>query len=69
MALLFSFSVAMDKFVIGKVVTAIDYQSIQFSIRLTVATAWTTRLISFSMPVLSWQRSITRMPPLHASAQ
>jgi hypothetical protein len=38
MALLFSFSVAMDKFVIGRVVTAIHYQSIQFSIRLAVAT-------------------------------
>jgi len=38
MALLFSFSVAMDKLVIGRVVTAIDYPSIQFSIRLAVAT-------------------------------
>ena len=28
----------MDKFVIGGVVTAIHYQSIQFSIRLAVAT-------------------------------
>jgi len=36
--LLFSFSVAMDKFVIGKVVTAIDYPSMQFSIRLAAAT-------------------------------
>jgi len=36
--LLFSFFVAMDKIVIGKVVTAIDYPSIQFSIRLAVAT-------------------------------
>jgi hypothetical protein len=31
MTLRFSFSVAMDKFVIGRVVTAIDYPSIQFS--------------------------------------
>jgi hypothetical protein len=38
MALLFSFSVAMDKFVIGGIVTAIDYPSIQFSIGLAVAT-------------------------------
>jgi hypothetical protein len=38
MALLFSFSVALDKFVIARVVTAIDYPSIQFSIRLAVAT-------------------------------
>jgi putative Mn2+ efflux pump MntP len=38
MALLFSFSLAMDKFVVGRVVTAIDYPSIQFSIRLAVAT-------------------------------
>jgi hypothetical protein len=38
MAFLFSFSVAMDKFVIGRVVTAIHYQAIQFSIRLAVAT-------------------------------
>ncbi len=28
----------MDKFVIGRVVTAIDYPSTQFSIRLAVAT-------------------------------
>ena len=28
----------MDKFVIGRVVTAIDYPSIQLSIRLAVAT-------------------------------
>jgi hypothetical protein len=38
MALLFSFSLAMDKLVIGRVVTTIDYLSIQFSIRLAVAT-------------------------------
>jgi len=38
MAFLFSHSFAMDKFVICKVVTAIDYPSIQFSIRLAVAT-------------------------------
>jgi hypothetical protein len=38
MALLFSFSVAMDKFVMGRVVTAIDYPSIQFWIRFAVAT-------------------------------
>ena len=38
MALFFSFSVAMDKFVIGRVVTAIHYRSIQFPIRLAVAT-------------------------------
>ena len=50
----------MDKFVIGRVVTAIDYPSMQFSIRLAVATALTTRLSSFSMAVLSWQHSITR---------
>jgi hypothetical protein len=37
MALLFSFSLAMDKFVIGRVVTAIEYPSIQFSFRLAVA--------------------------------
>jgi len=42
----------MDKFVIGRVVTAIDYNSIQFSIKLAVATALTTRLSSFSMAVL-----------------
>jgi hypothetical protein len=34
-------------------VTAIDYPSIQFSIRLAVAIALTTRLISFSMAVFS----------------
>jgi hypothetical protein len=33
----------MDKFVIGRVVTAIDYPSIKFSIRLAVANALTTR--------------------------
>jgi hypothetical protein len=60
MALLFSFFVAMDEFVIRRVVTAIDYPSIQFSIRLAVATALTTRLNSFSRAVLSWQHSITR---------
>jgi hypothetical protein len=49
MALLFSFSLAMDNFVIGRVVTAIDYPSIQFSIRLAVTTTLTTRLSSFSM--------------------
>jgi hypothetical protein len=38
MALLFSFSLAMDKFGIGRVVTTIDYPLIQFSIRLAVAT-------------------------------
>jgi hypothetical protein len=38
MALLFSFSLAMDMFVIGRVVTTIDYPSIQFSIKLAVAT-------------------------------
>jgi hypothetical protein len=59
MALLFSFSLAMDKFVSGRGVTAIDYASIQFSIRLAVATALTTRLSSFSMAVLSWRHSIT----------
>ena len=31
-------SVAMDKLVIGRVLTPIDYLSIQFSIRLAVAT-------------------------------
>jgi hypothetical protein len=49
MALLFSFSLAMDNFVIGRVVTAIDYPSIQFSIRLAVTTTLTARLSSFSM--------------------
>ena len=49
----------MDRFVIGRVVTAIDYLSIPFSIRLAVATALTTRLSSFSIAVLSWQHSIT----------
>jgi len=43
MALLFSFSLAMDKFVIGRVVTAIDYPSMKFSLRLAVANASTTR--------------------------
>jgi len=52
MALLFSFSLAMDNFVIGRVVTAIDYTSIQFSIRLAVTTTLTTRLSSFSMAFL-----------------
>src|SRR6266567_5343167 len=62
MALLFSFSLAMDKFVIGRVVTAIDYPSIQFSIRLAVTTTLTTRLSSFSNDGPSWQHSInTRM--------
>jgi hypothetical protein len=60
MALLFSFSLAMDNFVIGRVVTAIDYPSIQFSIGLTVATTLTTRLSSLFMAVLSWLHSITR---------
>jgi len=60
MALLFSFSLATDKFVIGSVVTAIDYPSIQFSIRLAVATSLTTRLSSFSMAILSWQHSKTQ---------
>src|SRR6266478_2999136 len=55
--LLFS---AMDKFVIGRVVTAIDYTLIQFSIRLAVGTTLTTRLSSLFMAVLSWQHSITR---------
>jgi hypothetical protein len=49
----------MDKFVIGSVVTAIDYPSIQFSIRLAVATAFPTRLISFSMAALFLQHSMT----------
>src|SRR6266404_113674 len=60
MALLFSFSLATDKFVIGSVVTAIDYPSIQFSIRLAVVTALTTRLSSFSMAILSCQHSKTQ---------
>jgi hypothetical protein len=55
MASFFSFSRVMDKFVIGRV-----YPSIQSSIRLAVTTALTTRLSSFSMAVLSWQRSVTR---------
>jgi hypothetical protein len=37
MALFFSSSLAMDKFVIGRVEAAIDYSSIQFSIRFAVA--------------------------------
>src|ERR1700676_3695204 len=60
MALLFSFSLAMNKFLIGRVVTAIDYTLIQFSIRLAVATTLTTRLSSLFMAVLPWQHSITR---------
>jgi hypothetical protein len=60
MALLFSFSLAMDKFVIGRAVTSIGYPSIQFSIKPAVATAWTTRLSSSSKAVLSWRHSITR---------
>jgi hypothetical protein len=55
MASFFSFSRVMDKFVIGRV-----YPSTQFSIRLAVTTALTTRLSSFSMAVPSWQRSVTR---------
>jgi hypothetical protein len=50
----------MDKFEIGRVVTAIDYSSMQFSIRLAVATTVTVRLRSFSMAVLSCQHSLTR---------
>ena len=42
----------MDNFVIGRVVNAIDYSSIQFSIRVAVTTALTTLLSSFSMAVL-----------------
>jgi hypothetical protein len=49
MALLFSFSLAMDKFVIGRVVTAIDYTLTQFSIKLAVAATLTTRLSSLFM--------------------
>jgi hypothetical protein len=49
MALLFSFSLAMDSFGIGRVVTAIGYPSIQFSTRLAVTTTLTARLSSFSM--------------------
>jgi hypothetical protein len=60
MALLFSFSLAMDKFVIGRVVTPIDYPLIQFSIKPAVATAWTTRLSSSSKAVLSWWHPITQ---------
>jgi len=52
MALLCSFSLAMDNFVIGRVVNAIDYSSIQFSIRVAVTTTLTTLLSSFSMAVL-----------------
>ena len=44
MALLFSFSLALDNFGIGRVVTAINYPSIQFSIRLAVTTTLTARL-------------------------
>jgi hypothetical protein len=67
MALLFSFSLAMDKFVIGSVVTAIDYPSIQSSIRLAVATALTTGRSP-------WRPFLGSTPkhedaPLHASAQ
>jgi hypothetical protein len=53
MALIFSYSLAMDKFVIGRVVTVIDDPSIKFSIRLAAAIALTTRLSSFSMAVFS----------------
>jgi hypothetical protein len=53
MALLFSFSLATDKFAIGRVVTAIDYPSIRFPIRPVVATALTTRLGSLSIAVPS----------------
>src|ERR1700738_3249104 len=60
MALLFSFSLAMDNFVIGRVVTAINYTLIQFSSRLSVATTLTTQVSSLFMAVLSWQYSITR---------
>jgi hypothetical protein len=56
----FSFFLAIDKFVTGRWVTAIDYSSMQFSIRLALATALTTRLSSSSMAVFSWQHSITR---------
>ena len=38
MALLFSFAAAMDNFVTRRVVTVIDYPSIQLSIRLAVVT-------------------------------
>jgi hypothetical protein len=48
------FSLAMNKFLIGRVVTAIDYTLIQFSIRLAVATTLTTRLSSLFMAVLPW---------------
>jgi hypothetical protein len=44
----------MNKFLIGRVVTAIDYTLIQFSIRLAVATTLTTRLSSLFMAVLPW---------------
>jgi hypothetical protein len=43
----------MDKFVIGRVVTAIDYTLTQFSIKLAVAATLTTRLSSLFMAVLS----------------
>jgi hypothetical protein len=45
MALLFSFSLAMDKFVIGRVVTAIEYPAIQFSFRLAVANQKVVRVL------------------------
>jgi hypothetical protein len=44
MALRFSFS-ALDKFVIGRVVTAIEYPSIQFSFRLAVANQKVVRVL------------------------
>jgi hypothetical protein len=73
MALLFSFAVAIDKFVIGRVVTAIDYPSIHFrSCSLSRLSSRSLQssgvshatkgvpLSSFSMAVLFWQHSVTR---------
>jgi len=57
MALLCSFSLAMDNFVIGRVVNAIDYSSIQFSIRVAVTTTLTTLLEFVLHGGPSWQHS------------
>jgi hypothetical protein len=51
MALFFSSSLAMDEFVIDRVVTVIGYSSIQFRSGSLSPTALTTRLGSFSMAV------------------
>jgi hypothetical protein len=70
MALLFSFSVAMDKFVIGRVVTAIDYpfDPVFDQARYRHSIDDATDLVRHGGPFLA-ARHNTRMPPLHASAQ